>query len=81
MLLSTAYIIVEPIADTPNCLYVDRLAGNVLYLFPDVMNMAYHITVIPDIRFLPDRIINLFLAEHNPRILCQKPQYIKFRSR
>ena len=81
LLQTIAYILIEPVADTPNCLYVDRLAGNVLYLFSDVMNMAYHIAVIPGIWFLPDRIINLFLAEHHPWILCQKSQYLKFRDR
>lgn len=49
----------------------------VLYLFPDMADMAHHDIVITRIRFFPDYIVNLFLREHPARIFCKKLENFK----
>lgn len=57
------------ISYTPYRLYVDWLAWIILYFFPYVADMAHDDVVIAGIGFLPDNIINLFLAEHSAWIV------------
>ena len=64
-------------ADSPNSLYVDWLAWIILYLLLNIPDMAHDNVVIARIRFFPNNIINLFLAEHYSRMLCKKLQDFK----
>ena len=58
-------------------MYVDWLAWIILYLLPNIPDMAHDNVVIAGIGFLPDNIINLLLAEHYSRMLCKKLQDFK----
>ena len=76
-LQTAAYIFVETITYTPYRLYVDWLAWVILYLFPNIPDMAHDDVVIAGIGFFPNNIINLLLAENYSRILCKKLQDFK----
>ena len=70
-------IFIETIADAPYRLYIDWLTWVILYLLPDIPDMAHDDVVIAGIGFLPHNVINLFLAEHYSRMLCKKLQDFK----
>ena len=67
---TAAYIFVETITYTPYRLYVDWLTWIILYLLPNIPDMAHDDVVIAGIGFLPDNITNLLLAEHSAWIPC-----------
>ena len=79
-MLQTVYFPVEPISNTPDRLYIGRLRRIVLNLLPDISDVVHNYTAVTYISFLPDRAVDLLLAEYNPRILRQKLQYCKLRS-
>ena len=70
-------IFIETIADAPYRLYIDWLTWVILYLLPDIPDMAHDDVVITGIGFLPHNIINLLLAEHYSRMLCKKLENLK----
>ena len=58
-------------------MYVDWLTWIILYLLPNIPDMAYDDVVIAGIGFLPDNIINLLLDENYSLMLCKKLQDFK----
>lgn len=70
-------IFIEAIANSPYRLYIDWLARIILYLLPNIPDMAHDDVVIAGIGFFPNNIINLFLAENYSRMLCKKLQDFK----
>ena len=62
--------VIKFIADSSNRLYVNWLAGIILYLFPYVTDMADDNVVITEIWFFPNTIIYLLFTKHSARISC-----------
>ena len=67
---TAAYIFVETITYTPYRLYVDWLTWIILYLLPNIPDMAHDDVIITEIGFFPDKIINLLLTKHPSRTAC-----------
>ena len=51
-------------------MYVDWLTWIILYLLPNIPDMAHDDVVITGIGFFPDKIIDLLLAKHPTLTTC-----------
>ena len=56
--------LIKSVADSPYCLYVNWLAGIILYFLPYIMDMAHDDVVIAGIWLFPNTIIYLLFAKY-----------------